>query len=49
VLYVFRCAVYFAETPQPDAERLKWWHWKDAQPSTRAGQSRNAAAGASAS
>lgn len=32
VLYVFRCAVYFAETPQPDPERLKWWNWKDAQP-----------------
>ena len=32
VLYVFRCAVYFAETPQPDPKRLKWWNWKDAQP-----------------
>lgn len=32
VLYVFRCAVYFAETPEPDAERLKWWNWKDVQP-----------------
>lgn len=28
VLYVFRCAVYFAETPSPDPERLKWWNWK---------------------
>ena len=25
VLYVFRCAVYFAETPRPDGELLKWW------------------------
>jgi hypothetical protein len=29
VLYVFRCAVYFASTPRPDPERLKWWWWKD--------------------
>ncbi len=29
LLYVFRCAVYFAETPHPDPEKLKWWHWKD--------------------
>lgn len=29
VLYVFRCAVYFASEPRPEAERLKWWNWKD--------------------
>jgi hypothetical protein len=29
VLYVFRCAVYFAEEEHPDAEKLKWWNWKD--------------------
>ena len=29
VLYVFRCAVYFAETPDPDPELLRWWAWKD--------------------
>ncbi len=29
LLYVFRCAVYFAETPEPDPELLKWWSWKD--------------------
>ena len=31
VLYVFRCAVYFAETPANDQDRemLKWWNWKD--------------------
>lgn len=29
VLYVFRCAVYFASEPEPDPERLKWWNWKD--------------------
>ncbi len=28
VLYVFRCAVYFSETAQPDPEKLKWWNWK---------------------
>lgn len=29
VLYVFRCAVYFASRPQHDPELLKWWNWKD--------------------
>jgi hypothetical protein len=29
LLYVFRCAVYFARTPRPKAELLKWWNWKD--------------------
>lgn len=29
LLYVFRCAVYFAETKNPDPELLKWWNWKD--------------------
>ena len=30
LLYVFRCAVYFAETEpkKRDAEKLKWWNWK---------------------
>ena len=26
-LYVARCAVYFAESADP--EKLKWWNWKD--------------------
>ena len=30
VLYVFRCAVYFASTPRPKPRLLKWWNWKDA-------------------
>ena len=30
VLYVFRCAVYFAENEIHDPEKLKWWNWKDA-------------------
>jgi hypothetical protein len=29
VLYVFRCAVYFATSKRRDPERLKWWTWKD--------------------
>ncbi len=29
VLYVFRCAVYFAENETHDPELLKWWNWKD--------------------
>ena len=29
LLYVFRCAVYFAETAKPDKEKLNWWWWKD--------------------
>jgi len=29
VLYVFRCAVYFAENSRHDPERLKWWNWTD--------------------
>jgi Pathogenicity locus len=29
VLYVFRCAVYYASEPEHDPERLKWWNWKD--------------------
>ena len=29
LLYVFRCAVYYAETPRPSPDLLKWWSWKD--------------------
>ena len=31
LLYVFRCAVYYAETPPElqEKEKLKWWNWKD--------------------
>jgi hypothetical protein len=28
-LYVYRCAVYFAEGGR-DPELLRWWSWKDA-------------------
>lgn len=31
VLYVYRCAVYYASTPpeQREPQLLKWWNWKD--------------------
>jgi len=28
LLYVFRCAVYYANGGR-DSEKLKWWYWKD--------------------
>ena len=28
LLYVFRCAVYYAEGGR-NPEKLKWWNWKD--------------------
>lgn len=29
VLYVFRCAVYFASNRVHEPHKLKWWYWKD--------------------
>jgi hypothetical protein len=29
LLYVFRCAVYFASRSKHDPEKLKWWNWKN--------------------
>jgi len=29
VLYVFRCAVYFASNRVHQPEKLQWWYWKD--------------------
>jgi hypothetical protein len=29
LLYVFRCAVYFASHKKHDPDKLKWWNWKD--------------------
>ena len=31
LLYVFRCAVYYANTDKKkhDPEKLKWWNWKE--------------------
>ena len=28
-LYVFRCAVYYAENKRHSPRLLKWWNWKD--------------------
>ncbi|HPE85264.1 MAG: pathogenicity locus [Chlamydiia bacterium] len=28
MLYVFRCAVYYASEKNHDPELLKWWNWK---------------------
>ena len=29
VLYVFRCAVYYASHEAHEPDKLKWWTWKD--------------------
>ena len=29
LLYVFRCAVYYASNVRHKPEKLKWWNWKD--------------------
>lgn len=29
MLYVFRCAVYYASNEKYDPQLLKWWNWKD--------------------
>jgi hypothetical protein len=29
LLYVFRCAVYYASTRRPQPQLLKWWNWKN--------------------
>jgi hypothetical protein len=31
LLYVFRCAVYFASNKVHDPQLLKWWNWKDSE------------------
>ena len=35
VLYVFRCAVYFASNQTHDPDLLKWWSWKDSELQTQ--------------
>jgi len=45
LLYVFRCAVYFAGTSRHRPELLKWWNWSDGAPRRRA----NGAGGSSRS
>lgn len=29
LLYVFRCAVYYADNKKHDPGKLLWWNWKD--------------------
>ena len=29
MLYVLRCAVYYASNTKHEANLLKWWNWKD--------------------
>ncbi|TSA17790.1 pathogenicity locus [bacterium] len=29
LLYVFRCAVYYASTQRHEPDLLKWWNWKN--------------------
>jgi len=29
LLYVFRCAVYYASNKIHEPEKLKWWNWKN--------------------
>ncbi len=29
MLYVMRCAVYYASSSTHTPEKLKWWNWKD--------------------
>lgn len=31
MLYVFRCATYYASTRRPNPELLRWWNWSDAK------------------
>ncbi len=31
LLYVMRCAVYYATETDFDPELLKWWNWKDSK------------------
>ena len=28
-LYMYRMAVYYASSKNPDPKKLKWWIWKD--------------------
>jgi len=29
MLYVLRCAIYYASNTEHDPELLKWWNWKE--------------------
>ncbi|MBC8047879.1 MAG: pathogenicity locus [Fimbriimonadaceae bacterium] len=38
LLYVFRCAVYFASHKKHDPEKLKWWNWVDKDAKLKTGK-----------
>jgi hypothetical protein len=38
VLYVFRCAVYYASASDHDPELLKWWNWKGREEPNNSGR-----------
>ena len=29
MLYVYRCAVYYADHAEHEPEKLRWWYWKN--------------------
>lgn len=37
VLYVFRCAVYVAETSDSEVDLRRWWSWKDRRHANESG------------
>jgi len=37
MLYVLRCAVYYASTLDPDPRLLQWWNWKDRDAAANSG------------
>jgi len=39
VLYVFRCAVYYASADNHDPDLLSWWNWKGVSLSDELGKS----------
>ncbi|CAN5474246.1 helix-hairpin-helix domain-containing protein [soil metagenome] len=34
LLYVFRCAVYYASNTKHETEKLNWWRWKEVEKSS---------------
>ena len=40
MLYVLRCAVYYASEYPHDPEKLLWWNWKDPGPTRPSGRHR---------
>lgn len=35
LLYVMRCAVYFASSPRHEKKKLNWWYWKNPKDNAR--------------